>query len=131
MINLCIPSVEGVISSTKRIFYPTEEIISATEGVFYPTEEIISATEGVFHSTEGIISATEGIFHSTEEITSSTEGIFHSSAEIYLQLWRLHQSSGKKQFEGRRKSGFIERKRRIVQKSGEMAAASNFGNEVV
>ncbi len=37
-----------------------------------------------------------------------------SAEPMAQQLGRLHQSGGKKQFEGRRKSGFIERKSTIV-----------------
>ncbi len=37
-----------------------------------------------------------------------------TTEHFFRRLWRLHQTGGKEQFEGRRKSGFIEWKNNIV-----------------
>ena len=84
-----------------------------------------------FRTTEHFFGKVIRNFRSTEHLFRKSLRNSRTTEHFFRKLRRLHQSGGKKQFEGRRKSGFIERKRRIVQKGGEMAAASNFGNEVV
>ncbi len=95
------------ICSTERSFRSIEHIFRTTERSFRSTEQILRTIERNFRTIEQI-------FRSIEQILRTIERNLRSTEHFARKLWRFYQTSGKKQFEGRGKSSFIEWKRSIV-----------------
>ena len=107
-----------LIYSVESAFEPDGSFFDSAESTFHSAESRFHSPESFFDSAGSKDDSAESFFEPTESKVNPPESSFDSGELIVNLLWRLHQSGGKKQFEGRRKSGFIERKRRIVQKGG-------------